>query len=283
MTRRLFGILTTLFISTTALALTNSQPALETNLESQVMIHTEGRTSDGDSAPAYCNGTMVSPRIVVTAAHCVVQSWYLHDNVIDVNVGRYKYITRPDGKVVRIGYVTYLKSTQKAQMIFSQDLQQRMQNGGVMADVPPEEDYAVVVLPTALALPPDFAYRHLVSRALLNQVLNRVSSLAPTIVTVNPWEEMATSDTKRLAVLDQISWNSSGWFESQSTSRVQEGDSGGGLLVKVGTEYQLVAVVKGLQSSWFSNRDIYTVAVGKVCDLIQNVGLSTDEKAALCR
>jgi hypothetical protein len=279
----ILGIFTSLLISITAGALTNAQPAVDTSLDSQVMIRTEARTANGESAPGYCNATLVSARILVTAAHCVVQSWFIQDNVIDVNVGHYKYITRPDGKVVRIGYVTYLKSTQTAQMIFSADMQRRMQSGGVMTNVPPEDDYAVVVLSTPLALPLDFPYRRLVSQSLLSQVVSSINSLSPTIVTVNPWEEVATSDTKRSAVLDKISWNNSGWFESKSISRVQEGDSGGGLLVKVGNEYQLLAVVKGKASSLFGNWDVYKVAVGKVCDLIQNVELNADEKSALCR
>jgi hypothetical protein len=281
--RSLFLLLALSFFSVHARALTNSQPAVDDGLQSQIMIRTEGRTPDGDSAPDYCNATLISPRILVTAAHCVAQSWYLRDNVVEVHVGKYKFVTRPNGQVVRIGYVEYLKTSVTSKILLTAGVRNNFQSGGVMSDVPPGQDYAVVILSNPLALPANFPFRKMVPRHLLASVTSGIGGFAPMVTTVNPWEEASTTDTKRFAYLNNMQWNSSGWFESSSQSETQEGDSGSGLLVKVQGEYQLAAVVKGRASSLFSHWDVFTLAAGNVCSLSQGAGLTADELALLCR
>lgn len=273
--------------SSVALALTNSQPALDDVYQSEVWYGSDGQEPDGSSVTGYCNGTLLSSTIMVTAAHCVQQAWVLKSNQIQIEVGKYIYVTKPNGQVVRIGYGAYLNKTVETEFLFSQEAQQKILSDGMNVVLAPELDQAVIRLKTPLELPANFPYRKMVARAALEQITHQLMQYSPMVCAVNPVAYISTTDSKRMADLDQIDFHNadhdSGYFKSRSTAKLEEGDSGSGMLVKVGNEYQLLAVSRGEVRQFLMTTDLYNLAAGPVCDIALSAGLTGDEQAVLCR
>ena len=90
------------------------------------------------------------------------------------------------------------------------------------------------------------------------------------VVTINFFEQMST-DTKRIATLDQLTFKSSHYFTSKSIARVQAGDSGGPLFTRVGPNWKIVGVVKGKASTFFSNWDVYAATDSNLCEIGEGV------------
>lgn len=265
----------------TAMALTNAQPADSDDLQSIVMIQTEGRDQDGSDVPAYCNATFVHPLVLATAAHCVRDAFVIRDFSVNIEVGKYKYVTRPDGTVVRVGYGAILNESKPAQFIFTNALRARINSQGLRTQIGPQEDVALIVLASAMNLPATVKMIPMISQKELQGLAGIVNQYLPTVITINPFAEVTTSNTKRFAALNKTKWNASGFFESTSTSRVEEGDSGAPLLVKIGTTWKLVAAVKGRGQSGFSNWDAYSAFDKKACDMANQL-TNAEARAAIC-
>lgn len=276
----MINILFLLLFSVNAHALTNSTAAIGQNFESNIMIVTNGPDGKGGSTSSYCNATLITSQVMVTAAHCVKDAFALNDTNIKVHIGLYKYVVNLAGNFVRVGYVDYIQETFKAAYFFTPKVKQEILIRGVKANVTPSDDTAVVILKEPLILKEDFRYAEIVSRAELALFTNSVSKMYPTVVTINPMEEVTTSDTKKMAVLNHVN-NKSGYFISKSSSRVKSGDSGAPLFVSAGNKWKLLATVKGEMHNMLSSQDLYTQVLPNLCVISETIG-NSDLGKKLC-
>ncbi len=263
-----------------AMALTNSQPALSDEFMPMVIIRPYVKDQSGVPMQGFCNATFIHPQALVTAAHCLAEAYQMRKMNMTIQFGKYKYVTRPNGTVVRVGYATLQTIDPIAQQfLFTNSLKRRLDSGS-QVNIAPEEDLAIIILPTPVAMPEPIPYAKTASQQELRGLYNSLISYQPTVLTVNFMAEIRTSDTKRSAVLNSLQASTGSWT-SKSSSRVEEGDSGAALLARIGKEWKLVGVVKGHAQTVFSEWDVYSAADNKVCEMSQLVS-NPEIQTALC-
>lgn len=268
-----------LLFSLSAFSLTFSNAAPDTYWNHVVQMKTDAVDRDGTDVPSYCNGTLLSRNLIVTAAHCLIHAEVLKSYSVQIEVGAYKFITRPDGQVVRIGYVTKLKKLLPAKFFFTSSVKRKVDSAKLKAQPGPGEDIAIILLSENLQLEADFVFARVISNKDFLGSKNMISQYKPTTVSINFIEEMST-DTKRSAELNHLTWNSARYFTSKSNSRVQAGDSGSPLFARIGTNWKIIAVVKGLASTFFNDWDVYAAVDSNLCEI--SLSLSPDNKALIC-
>lgn len=268
----MFQLLFVLLSGSGSWALTNAQPAIAKELSSVVFYSVaQYDVREKEEVTGFCNGNLVAPHVMITAAHCVYSAEVLNKKVFDMQVGEYFYVTRPDGEVRRVGYAPKIRENVPAKIYLPSTLARRLTTEGHRLRIGPAEDMAVVVFDRPLPLPEGFVFNRPLSQKDVIAVLAKLSSYAPTVVTVNPFEEIATNDTKRMAGLNKISKTMSGYLESNSQSRVQPGDSGAPLFIRTGTEWRQLGVVKGRAQNLFSNWDVYGILDQRLCDISKQI------------
>lgn len=266
-----------------AFALTESVPALdEAFYGSSVFFNTAGvDPSDNSPVPAYCNGTLISANVIVTAAHCLKDAFVTSQNTVELQTGKYVYKTRPDGSTYRLGYISDAKEQIRAKFIFSKMLTQKLRLSGLRTKIGPSEDIAIVMLETSVKST-SLQFAEAVDSNSFNEIISRLDHLKKSVLTVNLFVEMSM-DTRRTAELSNLSFASGGVFESKSNSRVEEGDSGAGLFVEHNGKRRLVGVVKGRAETFFSNWDAFTALTpAMACDLAGQIQDSGIQKL-ICR
>ena len=238
-------------------SLTNSEPALDAQWAPVVWIEIDGKEQDGSVGPGYCVATLLSAEILVTAAHCVNDAIELNLHTLKTQTGRYLLTHRPDGRVVRVGYKRDPAVVSQAQF-FSANL-----------DPGSGDDVALIVLEVPLVLPVNFPFAQVVSADEWRGMQNQLQDYSPTLVTVNPIAEITTTDTRRMARLTDVAPSWRGGLSGASRARVEEGDSGSPLFVKVGATWKILAVTKGRGQNLFSNWDVFGTLPDNLCALAQ--------------
>ncbi len=273
-----FTLALCLLFSTPLFALTNSTPALDAEWTPVVQIKSEAPDSTGESIPGYCNATFIAKNVLVTAAHCVKLAYISKENLINVQVGYYKHITRPDGQIVRVGYVTKNKFDRHVNIELPKSLADKIASRGEKVQIGPDEDFAILWWNEATPEISDMNFATPVSLAEHNQIIKNIKAYPLKAVSVNLLSVMST-DTKRMSDLSTYKWNN-GYIHSKSTSRVEEGDSGAPLFVTINGAKKIFGVVKGKASTVFDNWDVYPAIHSHLCVL--NKKMPTDMKIKVC-
>ncbi|MFP5518721.1 MAG: trypsin-like serine protease [Bdellovibrionia bacterium] len=259
-------ILVSLF-SMASLALEPSQREESLEFQSVVSIAANDVDAKGEEATAYCVGTLLSPHHLITAAHCVRGNVVLKENNLQVKTGFYKYVTDKSGQLRRIGYVENAVQKLPFRAFFVKSVQERIQKQGARANIGPNEDVVLVEFLQPVVVDQSFQFAKLITQNDLKGLLPKVLDYWPTVVTINFIEEMSL-DTKRSGRLDKVKINSGGHIESKSTVRVEPGDSGSPLFVRIGSQWYLAGITKGRAETIFSNWDVYGLLDNKICDLV---------------
>lgn len=262
-------------------ALTNSVPAESSDFESSVFYSSVQYDSDlKETMNGYCNGNLISSRVMITAAHCVFMAEVLAQRDIEVQIGEYKWVTTSAGEKRKVGYVTTSKQRIRANIFFTSAVSGRLRSQGLKLNIGPEEDLAVVVFDRPLSLKETFHFLPIISQKEWTSLRAHIVDFMPTVVTINPFEEITTTDVKRQGLLDQIHL-SGGSIESKSRVRVSPGDSGSPLFVLMGGQWKQLAVVKGRADTIFSNWDIFGILDQKMCDIAGHID-EAEVRSKLC-
>lgn len=273
-----FALGLSLILSTPLYALTNSTPALENDWASVVQIKSEAPDSTGESVPGYCNATFIAKNILLTAAHCVKLAYISKDNLLNIQTGYYKFIKRPDGQVVRIGYVPKSNFNRHINIELPKSLSDKIASRGEKAQIGPDEDFAILWWNEATPEIDEMSFTTPVTSAEHAVIIKNIKAYPLKTVSINLFSEMST-DTKRMADLNNYKWNN-GYVYSKSTSRVEEGDSGAPLFVNINGKMKIFGVVKGKASTVFDNWDVYPAIHSHLC--VINKKMPTDMKIGSC-
>lgn len=260
-----------LFITSshTALALTGSKAATNPTWNAVVYIQTQAR----QESPAICNATLISPTLLVTAAHCLIDAIFLKSSELFIQVGEYSYRQTESGPPQRIGYKPHLQITIQGHFFINSNLKHRLLRHGFKTQVGPHEDLAVIELPerpidtpmpSLIPTPP-----RLVSNTQLERLRRSWVNFTPNVVSINFLETLSHLDTRQMITLNKVTAKQ-GYIESLSQSRVSPGDSGAPVFVFIDNQWHLAAVTKGRASNLFGNWDVFTTLEReKLCLLLK--------------
>lgn len=246
-----------------AWALSPSTPELSALHDAVVSIRHYAPDQNGDDAPAFCNGTLLANNTIVTAAHCLKDLYFHPELPLQIDVGAYRFVTRPSGERVRVGYATVQTLQTKVSVRFLPELMRKLGSRGKKVRISPNEDVAVAYLRTPLELRADFPFARVLPTAQQPNFTRNPLAQAPRVTSINFVEEMST-DTKRSAALENLRV-SGNHLVSKSAARVAPGDSGAPVFVSRSGALYLVAVVKGRAETVFSDWDVYTLTHSLLC------------------
>lgn len=228
-----------------------------------VQISAPDRDDEGEIVNAYCVGTFISPAVLVTAAHCVRGAVLLGQKKINITSGYYREKEFADGVKRVIGYYPENQGEFDFEVEFARDLKKQIKERGWKSVIQPEQDFAIIKLTAPFPWLEQQRFPSIFTKFDLNKI--DLKNYWPTVVTINPIAEIRTLNYKRKAQLNKISKSFRGYWESQSTTRVEPGDSGAPLFMRSGDSWYLVGVTKGRGENFFSNWDVFVPLNEKAC------------------
>ncbi len=258
---------------TNTYALTNSIPADSVSFDNIVFISNDAPDSHGETIPGYCNATLLNSHVMITAAHCAALAYISNYTKYNIRFGSYLYHVNPDGSRRRIGYATKNTIVQDVHIELTTSLKQKLATRGEKAIIDPKDDIALLWWNDSLPETDSLTYQELLSKNEYQTVLKNIASTSFNVVSINPFAEVRTTNTRKSAGLNQFKWTFGNYLQSTSTSRVEEGDSGAPLFATINGKMKLFGVVKGRASTIFSNWDVFPSANLQICQLSYNLPL----------
>lgn len=255
-----------LLIVTNSYALTNSIAEERTFFENVIFIRSDAPDANGDTAPGFCNATLLSSNIAITAAHCVHLAYVSKNHNIEIQKGFYKYKVQPDGTKRKIGYVPNFQKIINVEIEFSSNLKDKFDRQAYKAKIGPAEDVAIIWWKDHFDELQNKEYAEIISPNEEKLIKSNIKNYPLMPVTINPFSEMSL-DTKRSSQLNNYKWTMSNYIESRSSSRVEEGDSGSPLFINYNNSYKIIAVVKGKATTVFDNWDAYSPVTNIACEI----------------
>ncbi len=267
-----------LFSASSLFALTNSTFADSPEWSPVVQIKSEAPDATGDTVPGYCNATFIARNILLSAAHCVKLAYISKENLLNIQTGYYKYMKKPDGQVVRIGYAVKDSFNRHINIELPKSLADKIASRGHKAQIGPNEDFALLWWNDPTPEIDEMNFATPVTAAEHTLITKNMKAHPFKVVSINLFSEMST-DTKRMADLNNYKWNG-GHVYSKSSARVEEGDSGAPLFVNVNGKMKIFAVVKGKATTIFDNWDVYSAIHNHLCVIAKK--MPTDMKIESC-
>lgn len=262
-------ILFFLFI-TNSFALTNSTPAEAPRFDSVIFIRSDAPDSRGERIPDFCNGTLLNSHVMITAAHCIILAYISNDTKMTIQFGAYRYHVNPDGTRKRIGYMPTSTITQDVHIEMSAGAKGAIARRGEKATISPIDDVALLWWNNSLPETSALTYPDLFSKIEYQTILKNLSATPLNVVSINPLMEQ-TSNTRKIASLNNVTWTLSNYLKSKSVARVEEGDSGAPIFATLNGKMKLFGVVLGRGSTIFDNWDVYSSANLQICPLSFNL------------
>lgn len=238
-----------LFFSLRVFAITSSVPATGDLWQSVVFIKVplaaSQNSEEGDVG--YCNGTLISPDRLVTAAHCFLNAKISKENPLVIELGQYRFIEK-NGQKINVGYV--VTASFNVTGTFSSPAGRI--DSGITND--PNNDFAIFQIETPLPLPGHFYFLPVWKGELPQK--NLIQDFY--VVSVNYMATVSSSNARQLGTLGDVSVFPYR-LEARSGSNVEPGDSGAPLTMMFQNQVYLIGVTKGHAETWFANWDVFTL------------------------
>lgn len=240
-------------------ALTNSNPAYHDSSNFNVWLTIKG-IDNGEVYHGLCNGSLIAPDLVVTAAHCLVGSSDIQDG-IDVNVGKYRTIkgTKHDFT----GYFSNLDIIKSKKIYFLNAVDKKIRSGSLAGsgNVKAPYDLALIELERPVdqtKVPVQFV--EFATAAEYAKVSSNPSNYSFIALSVNLVAEMS-SDSRRYVEMNGMQFNGLTnkayglpMINPMYPSSTEGGDSGAPVLVNVSGKWKLFAVIKGTKRDFLSTK-----------------------------
>lgn len=239
-----------LFLAVEGHALTNSTPEFSADFSSVVMIETQAVDNDGSVIANTCVATILSPRQIVTAAHCVQDAFLLQKKEMKIFFGNYRWNHSSQGKPMRLGYIfsdPELITIQDYSFPYLQKTE--IIEKGLGFRITPKDDLVLLSLNAELPLAQhNVKPAQLATREEWDKARHENLEKGLKVVSVNVLATISTMDTRRSATFTALSFGflfDRSFIRSYDSSKLEESDSGSPAFYSIDGKLKIVAVANG--------------------------------------